>query len=224
MTGYIKPFLYLFSLLFVHELGHILTGLKNHWHIKKIIVLPFGGLTVFQETLNKPIREELMITIMGPVFQMGYYFIAKNYITDSYFSFLHYSFLFFNLLPIYPLDGSKLVLLLLETISPFYYSHQIIFYLSFLVSIFIFIFFPFHLLSLLFIIFLLKKVIEEKMRFHNTFSKFLLERYLHPFSFRKYKKIYGLYPKQMMRDKKHLFYFKNSWLTEREILKKWFDK
>lgn len=224
MTGYIKPFFYLFSLLFIHELGHILTGLSFRWHIKKVVVLPFGGLTVFQESLNKPIYEEFLITIMGPLFQIIYYFIMKHYIDYSYFSFLHYSFLFFNLLPIYPLDGSKLVLLVLEMFHPFYRSHQYIFYLSFVVGIVLMFLFPFHILVFLFLVFLFKKVIEEQVRLPNTFSKFLLERYLNPLSSRKYRRIYGIKPKQMMRDKKHLFYFRNRWLTEKEILKKWFDK
>ena len=37
-------------------------------------MLPFGGVTIFNEDLNRPIYEEFIILIMGPVFQIVFSF------------------------------------------------------------------------------------------------------------------------------------------------------
>ena len=58
----------------------------------------------------------------------------------------------------------------------------------------------------------------------NYFKKFLLERYLYNIKFKKRYTIYGTSLKKMKRDHKHLFYVENNYLTERQILKKTFDK
>lgn len=56
-------------------MGHIFAALYYKWNIVKIIILPFGGITIFNEIINKPIKEEFMIAIMGPIFQIVFYLI-----------------------------------------------------------------------------------------------------------------------------------------------------
>lgn len=224
MTGFFKPFLYLSLLLCIHECGHILTGLYFHWNIKRIVILPFGGLTVFEESLNRPMKEEFLITMMGPLFQIVAYLLLKSHIDYDYFKTLNDTFLLFNLLPIYPLDGSKIVLLLLERYFPFYQSYQYLFTISFVFCFICILLSPYNFLLFFFVIFLFKKVIEEWHNLKATFSKFLLERYLNQYHFHKYIKLKDFNLKKMRRDKMHLFYFQKTWVTEKHILKKWFDK
>lgn len=45
------------------------------WRIEKIIILPFGGLTIFNEFVNKRIKEEFVILILGPLFQITFYYL-----------------------------------------------------------------------------------------------------------------------------------------------------
>ena len=61
----------------------------------------------------------------------------------------------------------------------------------------------------------LKKVKNE------LFNKFLLERYLNQFKFRKKKTINSV--DKMKKDYKHLFYINGKYLTESYFLKKMFD-
>ncbi|MEG2311502.1 MAG: M50 family metallopeptidase, partial [Bacilli bacterium] len=115
ITGLFKPFLIITILIVIHELGHLLMALYYGWKIDKIIIFPFGGVTKFNEKINKPIREEFLILIMGPIIQIIFYFLCDyffgyNAMLEKY----HYTLLIFNLLPIFPLDGSKLVHLFLE--------------------------------------------------------------------------------------------------------------
>lgn len=224
MTGFFKPYLFLFYLFFCHECGHIITACYYRWNIKKIIVLPFGGLTIFEEQLNRPIKEEFVITIMGPIFQIIAYHIITLVFYKPYFLILHLSFLCFNLIPIYPLDGSKLLLLFLEKLFPIYQSYQSLLLISCFFAILLFLYMPQNLILLCMLLFLLKKVWEEYRKLPFTFDKFLLERYLKHLHFSKYIKIRKLNLKKMKRDRSHLFLLENKWLSEATILKKWFDK
>ena len=65
-----------------------------------------------------------------------------------------------------------------------------------------------------------KELKDHKLLVH----KFLLERFLYCFSFRKTKIIQGDDTTMMKRDHKHLFYFAHSYHTEQEILRRMFDK
>ena len=55
------------------------------------------------------------------------------------------------------------------------------------------------------------------------FNKFLLERYLYHFNFKKLKIIKSENINKMKRDYKHIFYYNEKYETEKNILKKKFD-
>ena len=116
IMGLFKNILILFIIITVHELGHYLVACYYKWKIKEITFYPYGGLIVFDEFLNKPLFEELVILLGGPFFQILNYFLVfflfkNNFLLlntwNLYYNY-HYYLLFFNLLPIYPLDGFKL--------------------------------------------------------------------------------------------------------------------
>ena len=57
LMGRFKFILYFMLLILVHELGHILISLIFKWNIDKIIILPFGGLTKYNQLINTPLIE-----------------------------------------------------------------------------------------------------------------------------------------------------------------------
>ena len=112
LTGNFNNFLLYFSIIFIHELGHLTMGLIFGWKIDNISFYPYGGVTKFNEDINRPLKEELLILLMGPLTQIIYYLIIINFISlrnINIFRYYHYSILIFNLLPIYPLDGGKIL-------------------------------------------------------------------------------------------------------------------
>lgn len=222
LTGLFKEFVIFTSIIMIHEIGHIIGAIICKWKIEKIILLPFGGLTIFNEPVNSSLCKELLIVLLGPIFQcFFFYFVGRgNYI----FTNTHYAILIFNLLPIYPLDGSKILNILSNTIFSFKTSNAlniIISYIVIIIVIFIGLIKHMNILFILIIIFLLKKVIEEQTNLDNIFNKFLLERYLYNFNFKMTKKIKRL--KQMQKSKNHIFHINNKLYSEKIILKKYFD-
>lgn len=216
LTGYFKSFIIFSSIIVVHELGHIIGALVFKWKIDKIILLPFGGITIFKENIDKSLKEEFIIAILGPLFQLIFYLIYKNNLTFSYYNVI---ILLFNLLPIYPLDGSKIFNILFNIFFPYKLSHILSIALSFIFIILIIIYKIDLSIILIFIIMeLLKEIIKHKY----YFNKFLLERYLNNFDFKKHKIIKKI--TSMKKQTKHIFKINNKYYTEKDFIRKVFDK
>ncbi len=129
--------------------------------------------------------------------------------------------LIFNLLPIFPLDGSKLINIILNKVTSFKKSHVLTLYLSF-IFIFIIVFKTnFNLVVFITLVFTFFKVMEEYIKRHQIFNRFLLERYMGKYKFKKEIIINNI--NDMKRDHRHLFREKNTYITEKEKLKKRFD-
>ena len=135
----------------------------------------------------------------------------------------HYSILFFNLLPIYPLDGGKLINLFFSTFLTFKLSFYMSIFVSISVLIILIILTPHYNLNFLFvIIFLLIKIIKEYRLLDYQYQKFLLERYLHPSLYKKTKLINNV--NNFYRDKKHLVKIADNYMWEEDFLNKMYKK
>lgn len=226
-TGLFKDLLIITIIIFIHELGHISGALYYKWKIDRVVLLPFGGITIFDEKINRPIKEEFVILILGPLFQIIFFYIINILNLDNpLFIFYHYALLLFNLLPIIPLDGSKLLSLFLEKIFPFFKSNLYLNFISIIMSIMFLIYITLkHEFILMIIIFYFYfKNLQEINKYKFKCNKFLVERYLYEFNFKKIKLINGLDFSKMKRDYRHFFKIDNVYKTEKEIIKKYFDK
>lgn len=227
ITGNFKDFTLITLIIIIHELGHISAAIYYKWNIEKIIILPFGGITIFNEYLNRPIKEELIIALAGPIYQIIFYYLVSFLnLKTSLFSSYHYTLLLFNLLPLIPLDGSKIFGLLLEKYLPYKLSNLLIIIISFLLlfTLSIVLIINRNLLMIIILFFILIKLITQTKQYKYIFNKFLFERYLYNFNFKKRKKINDLKINKMMRDKIHIFYYNNIYKTEKEVLNNKFDK
>ena len=197
-------------------------GILFRWKIESVILLPFGALTIFNEDLNRKIIEEFWIVIMGPIFQIVFTFLLYYFGLNEA---LYYSLtiLCFNLLPIYPLDGSKILNLGLNKMTSFKRSHLLIIIISIVTIGVLVLESEFNLILVLILLFLLARIFLEIKNHESLFNRFLLERYLKNYQFKKIKKIYSLDVSKMKRDYRHLFYDGIRYVSEREILKKRFD-
>lgn len=220
LVGYFKFYLSFMLILFIHELGHVTLSLIFKWHIKSIILFPLGILLKFEDSLNKPLIEEFIISISGVIFQLIFISFIHNY----YLVISSNIILIFNILPIYPLDGAKVINIILNKITNFKTSYFLTLQISF-ITIIILISLSIINKSLMFLISfipLLINLIELITNRNNVFIKFLLERYLYSIKFKKYKYINNI--KYMRRDYKHYIITENNVESESVFLEKLFKE
>ena len=222
------PFIIIIILLFIHELGHFISAYLLGVEVLKIYFYPYGGISTFKMDLNESPLKEFVILIMGPIFQfIAYFLLIKISFFSNYIEIIkvyHFSILFFNLLPIYPLDGGKLLNIIFNLKFSFKKSFLFSIYFSYILVfiIFIIIFPNFLKINLiLMIILLLYKINEEYKKRNYYFEKFLLERYLNNYHFKKKKEVNNI--DEFRKRYNHYIRKNNFYYTEKEILRKKFD-
>ena len=207
ITGLYKELCTFLFIIIMHELGHITGSILFKWNIDKINILPFGAVTIFKEKLNRPMIEEFVILIMGPLFQFINFIIFKD--ISNYFNYYNYGLFIFNMLPIYPLDGYKLFSIMLNKYIPYKKTLKIML----IISIFcLMIFIRKDLIYIVILLLLFKGILIEFKRINHTYNKFLLERYLYNFRFKKRRNISNI--NNMYKDCYHIFGNR----TEKEVL------
>lgn len=188
-TAHFLELCLLLGIIFIHEMGHALAASFFSWRIKRISLLPFGGVAEVDEHGNRPMKEETMVVIAGPLqhvwlIGLAVFLDKMAWIPHDLFQlFLQYNFmiLLFNLFPIWPLDGGKLVFLLLSLKKPFPEAHRLTLLTSF---VFLCMFAaltllsaPYHLNIWIIIAFLSFSLYYEWKQRRYVFMRFLLERY-----------------------------------------------
>ncbi|MBO8163831.1 MAG: M50 family metallopeptidase [Brevibacillus sp.] len=116
-AGYFVETLTLFVIVIIHELGHIAAARELGWQINEIQLLPFGGVAELDDELAVDPLEEIVIAVAGPFMNVAMvalsllfwktgiwsrewtdFFITSNWLIAG-----------FNLLPVWPLDGGRIV-------------------------------------------------------------------------------------------------------------------
>lgn len=226
LTGYFSNLIIFTSIILFHELGHFTLAKIYNLNPEKIIIYPFGGITKLNHLINTKIYKELLTAISGIIFQFIYFFIItvlyKNNIIREYilniFTNYHYSILIFNLLPIHPLDGSKILNLILSKFIPYKLVNKLNIIIS-IITIIIIIkinYYKFNYTTILIITIIIDNLIKYYKNINYTFNKFLLERYLYKIELNKTKKIKKL--DNMYKDKYHIIKQNNHYLTEKQVL------
>lgn len=223
LIGRFRLIIYFMLLIIVHEIGHIISSLMFRWKIDKIIILPFGGLIKYNKMINTYIIEDFIVSISGIIYQSFFYMLIHNLINYNYFSYIHFFILVFNLLPIYPLDGSKILNSLFSMFFSFYNSMKISIYISyFFLSILLVLSLVYNRLLFIVLLFPLINTYKCKKNIFLIFNKFLFERYIYKIKYKKIKIISKA--KKMKKNYNHIFLVDNIYLSEDNYLKLIFNK
>ncbi|MFS0672937.1 site-2 protease family protein [Ornithinibacillus sp. 179-J 7C1 HS] len=189
ITGTFVELFIILSIVLFHELGHYIAAAYFNWRIRQVMLWIFGGVMDTDEQGSRPVKEEFIVTIAGPFQHVMIYLLV---LIASYFSLLQPSLidtilfynttlLVFNLLPIWPLDGGKLLFFLLSQRYSFQRAYHNIIILSIILCLLIIIVqllvFSFTLSSILIMVFLLFENRSEWKKRHYVFIRFLLNRY-----------------------------------------------
>ena len=230
LTWYYLNLIVFTSLILVHELGHYLMARVNHFHVTKIVIYPYGGMTKIEDMINRDISEELLIATAGIIMQYLFYliigtFYQKGFIreyTYELYTLYNNQMIFFNLLPIYPLDGAKILNLILDKYFPYNRANTLTMVISVIV-IGIIVGLSIYQCSysnLMVMGLLLTYLYDFFKKRKYLYQRFLLERYLYDIEYSKVKVIRDV--KKMYKNKSHLIWDKNKFLKEKEVLKSLF--
>ncbi|KKO51312.1 M50 family metallopeptidase [Paenibacillus sp. DMB20] len=129
ITGRFLELLTLFGIVFIHELGHAGAALAMGFKVRSIQMLPFGGVAVIEDVEGRlnAVRE-IVIALAGPLqnaIMIGAALTCQSAgLGDG--PFLSYIIqgnliiALFNLLPILPLDGGKVLQALVSLFVPYH--------------------------------------------------------------------------------------------------------
>ena len=191
--------------------------------VDKIYIYPLGGISKLNMPRNISIFKELLILLLGPISQFIGYLLLLIIFDNELVKLYHYGILLFNLLPIYPLDGGKILFLLFNKIISYKKSLMIIINISYLITIILFLLETKMNISIIIMsLFLLILIRREDLKINYNYNIFLLERYLNNYNFKKSKIINN--ENNFYRDKKHILSINNNYYLESEYLEKKYKK
>ncbi len=115
LTKQLKIYLIVMFFAFLHEIGHIIAGTFLKMKLDKIEIMPFGLSAAFYTNFDdKKFKiKEIVLALAGPVTSL-FLAILCNYINFTYITtqeavYANLLILFFNLIPLYPLDGGRIM-------------------------------------------------------------------------------------------------------------------
>lgn len=231
-AGYIHNIYIIILIVIIHELGHVLFLLIFKIEIIDITIYPFGGITKINKKINERIYKDFLISIGGILFQIIsliiIYNLNKYYLIDNntYNLFKEYNLyiIIFNLIPLIPLDGNKILKIILSKFLPYKITLKITNIIGIItLIIFIIINIKLKINDLTIIIFLIIKIIEQIKNTKYILNKFYLERI-----------IYDNYYDGIINNKKEIkdirinkyYYFlkNNKYINEKEYIKEKLNK
>ena len=128
VTGHVLELMTLFTIVLFHEMGHVVAARWCGWSIEEVKLLPFGGVAETKDGMVSPAWQEVIVAAAGPMqngLMIGLACLLQwcglwNEQWTSYFIEANLLIAGFNMLPILPLDGGRIV----QAISSIWMSYH----------------------------------------------------------------------------------------------------
>lgn len=96
----------IFGSVALHELGHAIMAQTKGCHIQEIVLLPFGGAAKISNLPENP-KDEILIALAGPGVSLLLALVLQR--VFPYLSHLNWMLFWFNILPVFPMDGGRVL-------------------------------------------------------------------------------------------------------------------
>lgn len=188
VAGYFIEVITLFCIVLIHELGHVAVAREVGWRVTEVQLLPFGGVATIDEEESSDPLDEIVVALAGPFMNVAMIFVSFLFWwcdlwTTEWTSFFMKSNLMiagFNLLPIWPLDGGRIVQALLFYKLPYRKACLISMGTSCLLAASMFgtglMLWQFNLVAIA--VYLVVINIQGYIRFPYQFMRFLIGKYI----------------------------------------------
>jgi len=135
--------------VFLHELGHSVMAGFLGYKLNRITILPFGASLSGKENVFYSTRHEILVAISGPLVNLIllilclalFWIFPISYGVLDNFYYANLITFIFNLLPVYPLDGGRVVYSLLKKKFEINKAYKIIKVLGIIISCLLFVLF-----------------------------------------------------------------------------------
>ena len=114
LTKQIEVYAILMLFAFIHELGHIIVGILLGLKPKTLKIMPFGLAVIFEdnglrkEEYKKVEIKKIIVALAGPFINLIIMFIGIL-LNEELIIYSNLLITLFNLIPIYPLDGGRIL-------------------------------------------------------------------------------------------------------------------
>lgn len=109
-----RLYLSIMFFVFLHEICHVITAYYFKYKVNEIEIYPFGTCANIKGFMFKNPFKELLIVLAGPLSHVFFIFILHIFKFDKELIYINLYLMIFNLLPIYPLDGSKILMIVFQ--------------------------------------------------------------------------------------------------------------
>ncbi|MEI2283810.1 M50 family metallopeptidase [Paenibacillus polysaccharolyticus] len=128
LTGHFIELITLFAIVFIHECGHAAAAALLGCRVLSIQMLPFGGVAVIEDGGKLTAYREIVIALAGPlqnIMMVGIVLLLSRFqlgdpLFLDYIIQANLLIALFNLLPVLPLDGGKIVQAIVSLWAPYY--------------------------------------------------------------------------------------------------------
>lgn len=127
-----EQYINLYLLVCFHEICHFLMAYFFHFKIDKIKLLPFGAYLSLKDYGFHLRKEEICVVLAGPMSHIIIWLLSYFIFIDETILLYNKVLFCFNFIPIYPLDGYRLILLFIQGFIDLKKSHYIMVKISFL--------------------------------------------------------------------------------------------
>lgn len=219
LCGYLNYAIIFIIIIIAHELGHIIMIKICGYKITSINIYPLGGIIKTNININIPSIKLFFISISGILMQIILYILIPESINNYHvFKLLNTTLIIYNLLPIFPLDGYKIYLSLLESFLSYSYIIKLFYFLSFL-NIFILFYYTKSIITFIYLYYL---NIFYLLNYKYYMHKFFLERYLYNIKYRKVKYVRCL--NNIFKTRYNYIKCDNIYIEEKDVLSKIFTQ